>query len=57
LVGTTGLINRPIVVTPWGVRLCRPSATVLDMLPRPRRGPFVKEDGELLIDAKGVRFR
>ena len=57
MVGTTGLINRPIVVTPWGVRLCRPSATVLDMLPRPRRGPFVKEDGELLIDAKGVRFR
>ena len=44
------LINRPIVVTPKGVRLCRPSEAVLDMLPNPRIGRFVKEDGEV-IDA------
>jgi arsenate reductase len=43
------LINRPIVVTPWGVRLCRPSEVVLEILPVPQRGPFVKEDG-LQID-------
>jgi arsenate reductase (glutaredoxin) len=40
------LINRPIVVTPWGVKLCRPSEAVLDILPLPQRGPFAKEDGE-----------
>lgn len=39
------LINRPIVVSPLGVRLCRPSETVLDILPDPQRAPFVKEDG------------
>jgi arsenate reductase len=39
------LINRPIVVTPKGVRLCRPSETVLEILPRPQQTPFVKEDG------------
>src|ERR1700687_3168368 len=42
------LINRPIVVTPKGVRLCRPSETVLDVLPNPNIGRFVKEDGELV---------
>ena len=49
------LINRPIVVTPWGVKLCRPSEAVLDILPLPQKGPFAKEDGELLIDSKGRR--
>lgn len=49
------LINRPIVVTPWGVRLCRPSEAVLDILPLPQRGPFSKEDGERVIDADGKR--
>jgi arsenate reductase len=43
------LINRPIVVTPWGVRLCRPSEAVLDILPLPQIGPFAKEDGEVVI--------
>ncbi len=47
------LINRPIVVTPWGVRLCRPSEILLDILPLPQQGPFRKEDGELLIDEQG----
>ncbi len=42
------LINRPIVVTPRGVRLCRPSETVLDILPHPDIGRFVKEDGEVV---------
>lgn len=49
------LINRPIVVTPWGVRLSRPSEVVLDILPLPQKGPFAKEDGELVIDAAGNR--
>lgn len=48
------LINRPIVVTPAGVRLCRPSEAVLDLLP-PQRGEFVKEDGERVIDRHGRR--
>ncbi len=48
------LINRPIVVTPEGVRLCRPSEEVLDLLP-PQRGAFVKEDGEPVIDEHGRR--
>lgn len=48
------LMNRPIVVTPSGVRLCRPSEQVLDLLPS-QRGEFRKEDGELLIDANGQR--
>jgi arsenate reductase len=48
------LINRPIVVTPSGVRLCRPSEEVLNLLP-PQRGEFRKEDGELVIDAEGRR--
>lgn len=49
------LINRPFVVTPWGVRLSRPSEIVLDILPLPQKGPFHKEDGEVLIDAWGNR--
>ncbi len=47
------LINRPIVVTPLGVKLCRPSEAVLDILPAPQAGAFVKEDGEPVVDAKG----
>lgn len=49
------LINRPIVVSPLGTRLCRPSETVLEILPQPQRGAFSKEDGEPLIDAEGRR--
>jgi arsenate reductase (glutaredoxin) len=49
------LINRPLVVTPNGVRLCRPSELVLDILPLPQQGPFTKEDGEVVIDAEGRR--
>ena len=49
------LINRPIVVTPLGTRLCRPSEEVLDILPQPQRGGFAKEDGEQVIDAEGRR--
>lgn len=49
------LINRPIVVTPWGVKLCRPSEKVLEILPLPQKGAFAKEDGEPLIDAQGRR--
>jgi arsenate reductase (glutaredoxin) len=51
------LINRPFVVTPWGVVLSRPSERVLDILPLPQRGRFKKEDGELVIDATGNRVR
>ncbi|TCV00751.1 arsenate reductase [Paracandidimonas soli] len=47
------LINRPIVATPLGTRLCRPSEAVLDILPQPQRGAFTKEDGEAIVDAKG----
>jgi len=49
------LMHRPIVVTPLGTRLCRPSETVLDILPSPQLAPFAKEDGEPVIDAKGRR--
>ena len=49
------LINRPIVVTPLGTRLCRPSEAVLDLLPQPQRGAFNKEDGEPVVDAEGRR--
>jgi arsenate reductase (glutaredoxin) len=49
------LINRPIVITPWGTKLCRPSEAVLDILQLPQRGPFAKEDGELVIDSEGRR--
>ncbi len=50
------LINRPFVVTPKGVRLCRPSDLVLDLLP-PQRGEFFKEDGERVVDEKGRHVR
>ncbi len=49
------LINRPIVVTPLGTRLCRPSEAVLDILPTPQRGAFSKEDGEQVVNDKGER--
>lgn len=49
------LINRPLVVTPLGVKLCRPSETVLDILPNPQQAAFAKEDGEQVVDAKGQR--
>jgi arsenate reductase len=49
------LINRPVVVTPLGARLCRPSEAVLDLLPNPQQGAFTKEDGERVIDDKGRR--
>ena len=49
------LINRPIVVTPLGTRLCRPSEVVLDILPQPQQGAFTKEDGEVVIGANGQR--
>ena len=50
------LINRPIVETPLGTLLCRPSEIVLDILPNPIIGPFTKEDGEVVIDAEGNRI-
>ncbi|MCR0984151.1 arsenate reductase (glutaredoxin) [Roseomonas populi] len=49
------LINRPLVVTPLGVKLCRPSEAVLDILPNPQRGAFTKEDGEKVVNAEGQR--
>lgn len=49
------LINRPIVETPNGTKLCRPSELVLDILPLPQLGEFTKEDGEKVIDAEGRR--
>ena len=49
------LMNRPIVVTPLGTRLCRPSEAVLDILPSPQLAPFAKEDGEVVVDAASVR--
>lgn len=51
------LINRPIVVSPLGVALCRPSERVLDLLPLPQRGAFAKEDGEQVVDAQGRLVR
>ena len=51
------LLNRPIVVSPLGVKLCRPSETVLDLLPSEGLKPFTKEDGEVVIDAGGRRVR
>ncbi|MDY6981908.1 MAG: arsenate reductase (glutaredoxin) [Pseudomonadota bacterium] len=50
------LINRPLVVSPLGVRLCRPSEQVLDLLPAPQTGAFTKEDGEQVVDASGQRI-
>ncbi len=49
------LINRPIVVTPHAVKLCRPSELVLEILPNPQRGDFAKEDGQLVVSAGGDR--
>lgn len=49
------LINRPVVVTPLGTKLCRPSEVVLDILPDPQQGAFTKEDGEAVIDEHGNR--
>ncbi|MNY55375.1 Arsenate reductase [compost metagenome] len=51
------LLNRPIVVSPLGVKLCRPSESVLDLLPPEGLKPFIKEDGEVVIDAEGRRVR
>jgi arsenate reductase len=50
------LINRPLVVTERGVKLCRPSEAVLDILPRPQQGAFTKEDGGVVITAEGRRL-
>ncbi|WP_242138883.1 arsenate reductase (glutaredoxin) [Sphingomonas sp. TREG-RG-20F-R18-01] len=50
------LINRPLVVTPLGVKLCRPSEAVLDILPDAQLGAFAKEDGEPVVDATGQRI-
>lgn len=49
------LINRPFVVTPLGTRLCRPSEIVLEILPAPQKGSFAKEDGEVVVDERGLR--
>jgi arsenate reductase len=49
------LINRPFVITSRGTRLCRPSEVVLEILPAPQKGSFVKEDGEVVIDERGQR--
>ena len=51
------LINRPIVSTSLGAKLCRPSELVLDILERPQRGEFIKEDGERIVDAQGRRLK
>lgn len=49
------LINRPIVVTPLGVKLCRPSEVVLDILPNPQQSEFIKEDGQIVIGSHDVK--
>jgi len=49
------LMNRPVVVTPLGAKLCRPSEAVLDILPQPQQGAFSKEDGEAVVNAQGQR--
>lgn len=51
------LLNRPIVVSPLGVQLCRPSEAVLDLLPAEGLKPFTKEDGDVVIDTEGRRVR
>ncbi len=51
------LINRPVVVTAAGVRLCRPSEVVLEILPAAQKGAFTKEDGEQVVDDSGQRVR
>ncbi|MGC5799523.1 arsenate reductase (glutaredoxin) [Sphingomonas sp. NFX23] len=50
------LINRPLVVSPLGVKLCRPSEAVLDLLPKAQQGAFAQEDGEQIVDASGQRI-
>jgi arsenate reductase len=50
------LLERPIVVTPLGAKLCRPSEAVLDILPQPQQGAFAKEDGEQVVNAQGERL-
>lgn len=50
------LINRPLIVSPLGVKLCRPSEAVLDLLPEPQQGAFAKEDGEKVVDVSGQRI-
>lgn len=50
------LMNRPVVVTPVGTRLCRPSEKVLDILPDPQKGAFTKEDGEKVVDKEGKKL-
>lgn len=50
------LINRPLVVSPLGVKLCRPSEAVLDLLPAPQQAAFAKEDGEQVVDSAGQRI-
>jgi len=50
------LINRPVVVSPLGVRLCRPSELALELLPNPQQGAFRKEDGEVVVDGNGQRL-
>lgn len=50
------LINRPLVVSPMGVKLCRPSEEVLDIIPARQRGAFTKEDGEIIVDDDGLRI-
>ena len=56
LVAHPALLNRPVVVTPLGTRLCRPSEQVLDILPLPQRAAFTKEDGEAVVNAQGKRI-
>lgn len=56
MVANPVLVNRPLVCTPKGVRLCRPSETVLDLLDQLPPGPMYKEDGEMILDAKGNRL-
>ncbi|EKT62974.1 glutaredoxin-dependent arsenate reductase [Providencia burhodogranariea] len=51
------LINRPIVVTPLGAKLCRPSEVVLDILPNRQQREFIKEDGEVIVDKQGIRVK
>lgn len=50
------LINRPLVISPLGVKLCRPSEAVLDLLPEPQQGAFTKEDGEKVVNVSGQRI-
>lgn len=57
MVATPILINRPLVVTEMGVRLCRPSELVLDILPLPQKAAFNKEDGEAVIDGDGNKVK